>query len=132
MTYGIIFWGNSTDSNEIFKLQKKAVRIITNSNNRTSCRKLFKELSILTLQSQYILSLALFVAQNMDEFANNSAIHQINTRHKSNLHPPLPRLTKYQKGVYYTGIKIFKCLPPKIKQLTGNIKKFKVALKNSY
>lgn len=65
----------------------------------------------------------------MDEFANNSAVHQINTRHKSNLHPPLPRLTKYQKGVYYTGIKIFNCLPPKIKQLTGNIRKFKVALK---
>ncbi len=28
MTYGIIFWGNSTDSNEIFKLQKKLLELL--------------------------------------------------------------------------------------------------------
>jgi hypothetical protein len=33
MSYGLIFWGNSTDSNDIFKIQKKLIRIITNSNN---------------------------------------------------------------------------------------------------
>ena len=63
MTYGVIFWGNSTDRNKVFKLQKRAIRLITNSSNRTSCRRLFKELGILPVQSQYILSLALFVVK---------------------------------------------------------------------
>jgi hypothetical protein len=27
MSYGIIFWGNSTDSSKIFKMQKRAIRI---------------------------------------------------------------------------------------------------------
>ena len=52
ITYGIIFWGNSTGSNEVFKLQKKAIRIITNTHSRNSCHDLFKELNILPLQSQ--------------------------------------------------------------------------------
>ena len=51
LSYGIIFWGNST-GNEIFKLQKRAIRIMTNSSNRTSCCGLFKELGILPLCSQ--------------------------------------------------------------------------------
>jgi hypothetical protein len=38
MLYGIIFWGNSTDSKIIFKMQKRAIRIITDSKNRDSCR----------------------------------------------------------------------------------------------
>jgi len=129
ITYGIIFWGNSTGSNEVFKLQKKGIRIITNTHSRTSCRDLFKELNILPLQSQYILSLAVHVAKNIDVFTINSDIHSINTQHKSSLYPPLLRLTKSQKGVYYTGITVYNCLPLKIKELSGKIKHFKRLLK---
>jgi len=108
---------------------KRAIRIITNSHSSTSCRNLFKELSILPLQSQYILSLAVYVSKNIKDFTTNSDIHSINTRYKSNLYPPLLRLTKYQKGVYYTGIKIYNCLPPKIRELTSKIIQFKKVLK---
>jgi len=31
MSYGIIFWGNEPYSDKIFKIQKRVVRIITNS-----------------------------------------------------------------------------------------------------
>jgi hypothetical protein len=61
ITYVIIFWGNSPYSNNIFKLQKRAIRIIMNAGNKESCRELFKKLNILLLLSQYILSLLLFV-----------------------------------------------------------------------
>jgi hypothetical protein len=44
---------------------------MTNSRNRTSCRELFRELGILPLCSQYILSLALFVAKNREDFIIN-------------------------------------------------------------
>jgi uncharacterized protein YbaR (Trm112 family) len=43
IAYGIIFWGNSPYSNNIFKLQKRAIRIIMNVGNRESCRELFKK-----------------------------------------------------------------------------------------
>jgi hypothetical protein len=90
-----------------------------------TCRERFKKLNILPLQSQYILSLLLFVVQNIGEFASNSEVHTINTRHKSNLYPPSIKLTKCQKGVYYSGIKVFNHLPQNIKNLSRNVKQFK-------
>jgi hypothetical protein len=42
MSYGLIFWGNSTDSDDILKIQKRIIRIITNSNKNASCRELLK------------------------------------------------------------------------------------------
>jgi hypothetical protein len=52
MTYGIIFWGNSTHSIHVLRLQRRVIRIITNSRPRDSCRQLFKQLGILPLISQ--------------------------------------------------------------------------------
>jgi hypothetical protein len=129
ITYGIIFWSNSATSGEVFQLQKRAIRIITNSHNRTSRRNLFKELNILPLQSQYILSLAMYVVKNREDFTCNSDIHSMNTWYKSNLHPPLLRLTKSQKGVYYAGITMYNSLPLKIRELSDKIKDFKRSLK---
>ena len=47
------FWGNSSHSNTIFKLQKRVIRIMMNAGIRQSCRELFRELNILPLHSQY-------------------------------------------------------------------------------
>ena len=54
MSYGDIFWGNSHEAHEVFKIQKRAIRILTNKSKQDSCRLLFKELKILTQPSQYI------------------------------------------------------------------------------
>ena len=61
--------------------------------NRDSCREYFKRLKILPLQSQYLLSFLLFVAENIDYFRLNSEIYGFNTKTKSNLHLPLNLLT---------------------------------------
>jgi hypothetical protein len=129
MSYGIIFWGNKPYSAKIFRLQKRVIRIITNSRTRDSCRELFKKLEILPLYSQYIFSLSTFVIKNKHLFYTNRQIHSVNTRIKTNLHPPIANMTKFQKGVYYSGIKIFNNLPPNIKDLATEIKPFQKALK---
>jgi hypothetical protein len=38
-------------------------------------------------------------------------------------------LTKYQKEAYFSGIMVCNCLPTRIKQLSGDVNKFKLALK---
>jgi hypothetical protein len=131
MTYGLIFWGNSHYSNIIFRLQKRIIRIIVGIRGKDSCRKHFKKLKILPLQSHYILSLLLFVVDNGDYFKVNSEIYNINTRNKLNLHLPISNLSVYQKGTYYSGIKVFSSLPSQIKDLSHNRNQFKRALKNS-
>jgi hypothetical protein len=129
MSYGIIFWGNSTHSIEIFRIQKRVIRIITKSSSRASCRQLFKQLDILPLPSQYIFSTLLFVIKNKNLFATNQNFHIINTRHNSDLHLPTCNLTLYQKGAYFSGIKLFNHLPQTLKGLSADIKVFKPALR---
>jgi uncharacterized membrane protein len=50
ITYGLIFWDNSTSSVQIFKLQKRVIRIMVGAtNSRDSCKKIFRSLQILPL-----------------------------------------------------------------------------------
>jgi len=126
---GIIFWGNSYHSEEIFKTQKRIIRIIMNSSKNASCQQLFKYLNILPIQSQYIFSILLFVTKNKDQFLSNSQVHKINTMQTSDRYIPTANLTVYQKGVYYSEIKMYNNIPTAIKDLSGDKNKFKPALK---
>jgi hypothetical protein len=108
MSCGIIFWGSSSHSSVIFRLQKKkAIRIMEGCGNRVLCRNLCKKLKILPLTSQYMLSLLMFVVQNKSFFLTNNENHNIDTRQRYNLYLPQANLTIYQKGAYYSGTKIF-------------------------
>jgi len=127
ISYEIIFWGNLSHSEEIFKIQK---RIITNSSKNASCQQPFKELNILPIQSKYIASILLFVTKNKDQFLSNSRVHKNNTRQTSNLYAPTANLTVYQNGVDYSGIKIHIHLPTAIKDLSGDKNIFQLAPKS--
>ena len=71
----------------------------------------------------------MFVAKNRQLFTSNDSIHNIDTRHKLDLHVPSVKLTKVQKGVYYSGTILFNALPIHIKMVAYNIKKLKQELK---
>jgi hypothetical protein len=94
-----------------------------------SCRELFKKLQILPFQSQYIFSLLLFVIKNKNYFIFNTEIHNINTRYNYNLHLPSTNLSIVQKGVLFSGSKIYNHLSLDIKLLSGDVKKFKASLR---
>jgi hypothetical protein len=130
LDYGIIFWGNSIESSKrVFLAQKRTIRIMTGSKTRASCKPLFQSLGILTLTSQYMLSLMKFVLQNQERYTFNTEVHNINTRNKLKLHKPISNLTLYQRGVYYMSIKIFNKLPEYITDSIGNKRRFISRLK---
>ena len=131
ISYGIIFWGNSSYSDDIFKIQKRIIRIIINSSRNASCRQLFKDLNVLPIQSQYIYSILLFVTKHKDLFLSNSQVHKINTRQTFDLYLPTANLTIYQKGIYYSEIKIYNHLPTAIEDLSADKNKFKLTLKDT-
>jgi hypothetical protein len=58
-------------------------------------QRLIKKLKILPLQSQYLLSILMFVVQNMNEYKSNTEVHMNNTRHSTDLHLPFSRLSIY-------------------------------------
>jgi hypothetical protein len=94
-----------------------------------SCRNLFKQFGILPLKLQYIYSVLLFVSKNWKLFTTNHDAHNLQTRHRNDLHLPTSTLTLYQKGVYYSGIKLFNNLLRNIKEIVGSRKQFKIALR---
>jgi hypothetical protein len=69
------------------------------------------------------------VIKNKHLFSTNYQTHSVNKRYKTNLHLPIANLTKFQKGTYYSGIKIFNNLPHNIKYLANETKLFWNALK---
>jgi hypothetical protein len=127
--YGIIFWGGSSCANKVFILQKKIIRIITNTRPRDSCMEIFKKIEIMTLYYQYIYSLLLYTINNKYLFNTNNEIHKYKTRSLNNLHLPAVNLTKCNKGAYISGIKVFNHLPQAIKMLVTDERSFKSAMK---
>jgi len=76
-----------------------------------------------------MLSILMLVVQNKNFFSTSIENHNIDTRQRNNLYLLQANLTIYQKEAYYLGIKIFSNLPLEIKNVTGNKKKFTIALK---
>jgi hypothetical protein len=58
-----------------------------------------------------ILSLMIFMINNLEHFTFNYSIYKRSTRHGRNLHVPQSHLAMRQKGVHCMSIKIFNSLP---------------------
>ena len=127
---GLIFSGNSSHSANIFKVQKNRIRIIRGCRSRETCRDLFKNVNILPLESLYVPSLLVFLANNNNRFLLNSDVHHINKGQKCNFHQPSSNFSPHHKRVYPVGIKWFNSLPQSIKNISDNPKQFKSALKD--
>jgi hypothetical protein len=55
----------------------------------------------------------------------NKESHDIFTGQINNLYLPQANLTTFQKGAYYSGVKIFNNLPTETKEISDNPNKFK-------
>jgi hypothetical protein len=80
INHGIIFYSSSSYANKVFILQKKIIRILTNTRPRDSCREVFKNMEIMTLYSHYTYSLILYTVNNKYLFNANNEIHKYRTR----------------------------------------------------
>jgi hypothetical protein len=83
LQFGILFGGGGGMEGElntrIFRIQKRVVRSMVGVSSRTSCRQLFKEMSILTLASLHILEVTCFIRKYCQSLELNSHVHNCNT-----------------------------------------------------
>jgi hypothetical protein len=77
----------------------------------------------------YIYSLVLYIIKNKHIFNLNKEIHKYKTKALKNLHLLAIIVTKYSKGAYIAGIKVFNHLPLSLKMLATDTTSFKTALK---
>jgi hypothetical protein len=57
----LYFGGGVNNSNPVFKIQKKGLRLINGVKNRVSCRNLFGDFKILIVTSLYIFEIMCFI-----------------------------------------------------------------------
>ena len=116
-TYGITIWGLSSCLEEIFKLQKKAIRILAGIGYTDSCRSFFRKLNILTMPSCLILACLEYAHTQKKTITKNVDVHNYNTRHANDMVIPYHRINKSQTNIHYTSIKLYNALPEDVKLL---------------
>jgi len=127
MSYGLLFWGNSSHVQSILLLQKKAVRILANAPYREHCRPIFKQLGIMTVVNLYIYTVLLH-SKETTNFQLRQAVHMHNTRNSKKIDIPYNRLSKTQKSYEVMGMKLLNKLPLQITSLP--LPKFKIKIHN--
>lgn len=124
--FGILFWGASSisDLNGVFVIQKRAVRLLFDIPNRTSCRGVFKRYRLLTVAAIYVYECLIFNFKHKESFQRFRSSHMYDTRNKISYCFPVHRLSVFEKGPCYSGMRFFNLLPNRIKNVT-NAKAFK-------
>ncbi|KAB0795071.1 hypothetical protein PPYR_04340 [Photinus pyralis] len=103
--------GYSASSASVFRIQRRAVRIIAGLGYREDCKKSFVKLKILTLPSIYIHECIMSARNNLHLYQTNSMQHSYATRQQNNIILPVTRLKKTRTGTSYYGIKLYNALP---------------------
>ena len=136
LTYCNVAWGN-TYSSHVHKLQilqKRAIRLITNSHYRSPSVPLFLQLNCLpfnelvslsALSFMYKLHMSTSPSLFKDLFVRNSDVHSHNTRQKSLIHQPNVATNIALNSFYIFCIKEWNLLPTGIKGST-TFSRFKV------
>jgi len=86
-----------------------------NTRTRDSFGELFKDVTILLMYSQYTYSLILYTVNIEHLYNTYNAIHKYRTRYNYNLRLPIVSLSQFNKGAYFSEIKVFNYHPEYIK-----------------
>jgi hypothetical protein len=112
LLYIILHWGSSPHALNIFRIQKRTIRLI---ENEAPCRPLFKCLLVLPVSCVYIFTVLLFVKLNFCDFFLNSAIHNQGTRQCSGWHVPFVGTKKAICGFRTMSLRLCNKLPKDLK-----------------
>ena len=130
LNYCNLIWGAAERTNiePLFKLQKKAIRIITNSYYLEHTLPLFKNYKLLTVYQVYVLNCILFIYKCMKcnlfleyrgRIKASSDIHDHNTRRKDLRVNIKPRLNICKNSCLYFGIDKWNSLSSRLKCLNS-------------
>ena len=117
-TYCIEVWGNSVKSyyDALITTQNRAIRLIVGAKRRTRTTPIYQNLKLLKFHDVYVYCIQLLMYKYyhnllpavVDEmFILKRDVHDVNTRQKNDLFPPLIKKNPYYSSVRRTGVVIF-------------------------
>jgi hypothetical protein len=126
--YGIIFWGAVTYAQNVFIVQKSALRIIFKQGRRHSCRDLFKVFGVMTVPGLYIYEILVNIKKKEHELNKHCDTHSHNTRCKNNFNSRQHSTKLYEQDATFMGMTLFNSLPNAIKNI-DQLDSFKTKIK---
>ena len=141
LNYGILLWGNTyrTYFDKLIKLQKWAIRTVSNSHYRSHSGPLFAKYNILTVDDMYLLELGVFMYRySMNElppafnnyFKKRSDIHGYKTRHANDLNLTNNKKTFSDRTLRTSGPILWNSLDNSIKR-SKSVKHFRNQMKQN-
>lgn len=128
MTYGVLIWGNSTDANRVFLMQKRALRTLAGVKPRDSCRQLFVTHKIMTHYSAYLFEILMFVKRNLPMFSRVEVSGKT-IRSTGRLRTVSRRMALAEKNPRVIGPTYYERLPVQVRMETS-VTIFKRRLRN--
>jgi len=91
----LFYFGENLQTLKNFKLQKRAIRLITNIAVTTRCKPYFKKLKIMTLPSTYIYEILQFTKMFLSRCKTHSMFHSHAVSHIYLLRCKTPNYSEY-------------------------------------
>ena len=137
--YCLEFWGSASNYllDSLFKLQKRAIRLIVSAGFRAHTEPIFLQLNLLPLSKLHQMNIIMFMYKFKnsilpdifhDVFQWNKDIHQYNTRQSDKLHVVKCKTSTFIKSPSYRGILLWNYIV-NILNVDCNIQTFKWHLK---
>lgn len=128
LRFGVIFWGNCSLREQVFKAQKRCIRAMCGLKVTDSCEPVFKSLKILTFPSLYIFEASVFVKSNSHLFktVSENRSRPVRTKYKNMIQKERCYTTLLKKSIFGMGPDIFNKIPPEIRD--APFQKFKKKL----
>lgn len=120
LMYALLSWGQAPAAVRLFRLQRRAVRVLAGISYRDDCRDSFRGLGIMTLPSLYIFQCLKYVRANIGDFSTRSLVHDYNTRTGNNLVFSFNRLTATKSSLTYYGPLLYNLLTEDVKGMPDN------------
>ena len=130
IAYCLPIWGSTfpTHLNSIFILQKRAIRLITNSPYLEHTNPLFQSTHIIKFFDLVKLELASYMYKSNTLPIFDRLVHNYNTRFHNMLIPPNHALSLFKRSILYNGPHIWNTIPDYLKS-KNNIHSFRLAYK---
>ena len=126
LEYSILVWGHSASSDRLFRLQRRALRIVAGLRYREDCKQYFGKLNIMTLPFLYIYNSLIYIWEKLSTYKSLNSYHNYDTR-TCDLAYNYLRLERCRCATNYFGVKFFNKLPTYFRSLSFN--QFKIEIK---
>lgn len=120
LNYCIVLWGHCASAQRLFRLQRRAIRIIARIHYRDDCKAYFKKLNILTLPCMYIYNCLLYMFDNLENYSFAYEQHNYLVR-ANNIRLNNLRLNRSRNCINYYCVKFFNVLPRQVRSLPKNL-----------